>query len=460
MAEDKRDLKKQSSQSHKRSLTSIKRFFHIVRGYFPLTLRGLLLLGSSLLFLFVYGVKEDDWVLLFLGGAGLFLITLNLLLVIIPFFWIIWKIRLLNELKQIAPISGETQTPIISGFLLPSIKIPMLDFSSIWLEPSVDVEFHPYYPSVSELLIFHRRQSFSQVHRLLSLRDLFGLAEISWERWDPQEGEIWPYSQPHPPISANALIEGEGHFVPNRPRVGDRIDTRPYLPGDPYRYIHWKLFARKGEPIVRVPEPSASTEKKIMAYLVCDELDEFAAEITRWSLENGDLGTDWHFATDGSPDPVSNVSSALSYLAHSAQFSHRAGKDLPTFLSAISFEPSEQHLLIFTSGYIERWLPNIKALLQKHTSSITLIIASEYDDIQEKQKTAKSTSLWKRLFFIPQYEPPKAPPNQWQILRDLSRDGLHLQLFHRSDFAYSWKKTKNTIRFQSPTKISNTDPFF
>ena len=83
---------------------------------------------------------------------------------------------------------------------------------------------------------------------------------------------------------------------------GDRMEIRPYTPGDSVRDIMWKGFARNRQLNVRLPERSVAFDDKACAYLVSGVGDEAASALARLTLECGLLGDDWRFGAD-SPSP-------------------------------------------------------------------------------------------------------------------------------------------------------------
>lgn len=402
----------------------------------PITWQGGLAGFLGGLLFYVLGVKESDWILLALGAIVVTIVVLDVFFVGLVALVAAFSIRRKNRDLRL-DLRTDTRTPIQSGFLLPRIFVPFVDFSVTWNDPQASVEITTDTEGKTELVRFSRRDAGSTIHRLFEVRDFFGLASVRWERLDPQPFRVLPQIFASSPALARSFVDGDDRFVPSRPRLGDLVDTRAYMPGDPIRHIHWKNFARTQQVIVRIPEPAASLERQIMAYLICDGGDEFAAELARWSIEIGSLGDGWRFGADGSPGYASDIASAREILAGSGRAFRRCGRDLETWLQTIAFRADQHHLLLFASARLRLWLPAIQGILERHTSSCSLILGSNLpnpadpDSTDLPQTPSPARLRLQRLFFLPEPLPPPALADDWKRLQQFARDGLDLRILHR-----------------------------
>ena len=80
-------------------------------------------------------------------------------------------------------------------------------------------------------------------------------------------------------------------YHPSGQPEGDRMEIRPYAPGDSVKNIIWKVYARSRQLNVRLPEHSVFQSKKTLAFLLTSENDEAAAAVARVALQSGALKT-------------------------------------------------------------------------------------------------------------------------------------------------------------------------
>src|SRR5205814_5321723 len=100
--------------------------------------------------------------------------------------------------------------------------------------------------------------------------------------------------------SLPGLAAGDDEAHPLGQPVGDRIEMRPYVPGDSPRTIAWKIYGRTGKLVVRAPERARIVSPRGCAYQVAGPHDESTAAVARAVLERGFLGQEWRFGADGS----------------------------------------------------------------------------------------------------------------------------------------------------------------
>ncbi len=136
----------------------------------------------------------------------------------------------------------------------------------------------------------------------ISSGDIFGFA-VQREKWpDRQFVLVYPKLVPLTALGLPAR-HPFGDFKTPRREVEDPIrlmGAREYVPGDNFRYIHWKATARRQALQTKVFEPSANRPLAIFLNIntfdriyegIDPELQEFAittaASIARWAWEEG-----------------------------------------------------------------------------------------------------------------------------------------------------------------------------
>lgn len=405
-------------------------FLRRLLGWLPISARGLFLILASVTLFRFYGRLSADWILLVVGVFGIVLAGLSSLSVGMTFLLFDWRIRRKNVLQHTDPLKGETAKPLLSDFYIPRLWLPFLDFMIDWEDKAATIDIVDTPVGRTESVRFSRRRYTQEIVRVFVVRDLFGLAECRWKYHQKRECKILPGIHEHPPSLIRALIDGDGKFVPSRPRVGDRVDTRKYIPGDPVRYIHWKLFAKTSEPVIRIPEPAAVYDKQVIAYLLCDEEDEFAAEVARWALARGGLGSKWFFSADHCEGYADELATAHRFLCLSGRDTEPEDGGLASFLENVRFRPQQHRLVLFASGNLEAWLSRAMPTLQRYAAVTSLVLASEKEH-KASEGSVASEPLWVRLFLRKVPEEKVSGPALWRSLQQLMRDGLQLQNLHR-----------------------------
>jgi hypothetical protein len=166
---------------------------------------------------------------------------------------------------------------------------------------------------------------------------------------------------------------------------GDRLELRRYAPGDPARFIHWKVYARTQKLVVRMPERALARAQRVAAYLVAGPADAASAAAARVALEEGVLGADFRFGADGSPEPTRELASALVALRRSnprvreedprttTAASGQGGEQLVSFLQQLDREgPSS--LVLFVPAADGPWVGRVTTLLHKQARSARVVI--------------------------------------------------------------------------------------
>jgi hypothetical protein len=201
--------------------------------------------------------------------------------------------------------------------------------SSLWWVPFVTVRWKWLSPlatvrAVSERRRLHeestpaRRGLYEQVVRRVEIGDPFGLARCAFRVTDPRAVRALPSVGALKRVEVvRTLAPGEEISNPKGGPDGERADMRAYAPGDPIKFILWKVFARTGDLVLRSPERAFSPAKQTTAYLVTGVGDEAAAGVARLLVETNSLGSKWVLGADGSDEEARGPQQAMELIARS-----------------------------------------------------------------------------------------------------------------------------------------------
>jgi len=294
-----------------------------ITGIFPFTATGAAFLTIFATAMWVYGVLVRDLVLLVAGlGGGLVLAVLLLSTLLSA------AISYSRSRRAATPgeLDLDTGIPQPTGFRLRRPRfIPFAVLDWQWVddgtgETAARVELETDGGDLVEMASPARRCIVKRIVRRFSVRDLFGLTEISWRRREDVLLRVLPYrgmlSQMPPPAG---MAEGDDLSDPYAEPKGDRVEMRQYAPGDPLRMVLWKVYARSGKMMVRTPERSVAERKRGCAYLVTSPKDDATAAAARVAIERGLLGDDWSFAADGVDREADNRDEAFEIIARSGE---------------------------------------------------------------------------------------------------------------------------------------------
>jgi hypothetical protein len=312
-----------------RSASNVVRW---VRGFFPLTLAGFLLLGLAAAAFWFEGIRRQDFVLLAVGFIGTLAALLACLLVVAaaPFVNKRWKLG-----STRLGLAVECRAIQETGFfpLLPR-WLPLLEYSWSWEQPEgVEVREGAHPDRRREFIVAQRRGVHSEIRRRILLRDVLGLAALEWVTREARDVRFLPAKGSLDRMTLlDGLTGGDDLCDPRGVPEGDRVDMRQYTPGDSPRMILWKVYSHTRKLLVRIPERALAAQPRFCAYFVAGPQDEPGAGFMRVVLERGFLGENWRFGADGSPTAAGRLDEALDILVRSACFSPEAATQLPAFL--------------------------------------------------------------------------------------------------------------------------------
>jgi hypothetical protein len=360
------------------------------RELFPLTTSGVLVaLGSAWAFQY-FGMGRIDLILLVIGAIGLALVGLSVIavgvgaLAIRP--WI-------AQIQEAGVRTLECGVWSQSGVRLPALRwLPFVHIAWRWVSPDARVTIDREGKWLLERVLPRRRTIADNVERHIDITDVFGLAGITLRHRAAGRVTVIPGAGALNRIRVVKGLAG-GHDLshPDGPPTGDRIDLRPYAPGDPVRLVLWKVFARSRRLVVRTPERAISPVQKTIAYMVAGASDEASAGAARSALEDGSLGEDWVLGADGTDTTTSDVAEALTVLARSGAAAEAVqGIGLQAFLSGDATSVGSR-AIVFVPATPGVWLPRAAAAAQAAQTSIEFVVA--FDGINRAAVQAR----WKRL---------------------------------------------------------------
>jgi hypothetical protein len=352
----------------KKLLERVLRWVRTTVDLFPFTLLGLFCAGGATLALLVYGLGRIDLVLLVIGAVGVILAALALLTTV-PAAIVTW--RRLRALPEDEPLRLECGFHARTGLRVRRLWwMPFAKVSWTWKAPTANVRLVRERWDVVEEIIPERRSLSEHIVRRIEVGDAFGLTRISFVvrqkrtvRFAPSVGKLRTMHV------VRSIAGGEDLSHPEGPTSGERMDMRHYTPGDPIRYILWKVFARSRQLIIRTPERAISPVRQTVAYLVAGTGDEPAAGAARMAVDSGALGSEWVFGADGNDTVAKSGSQALELLARSAHTDARAcGAGLKDFLTR-STPASVGRAVVFVPAQPGPWLDHVLAAVRARSGT-------------------------------------------------------------------------------------------
>ncbi len=348
-------------------LRRVRAVLTTLKGFVPLTPLGALWLALALTALVPYGLHRVDLVLLVIGSVGVALTGVSALLVTGTAIGVYVHLR---GRSGALPFHAECGHPGRTGFSLPSLwYIPLVNLTWTWESPEATVRTIALRRHLHEEITPTRRGVYEEIHRRVVVSDAFGLTRVSYSvretrslRFAPSVGALR-----HMHV-VRSIAGGDALPHPAGPPEGERADMRPYAPGDPIRYVLWKVFARSRQLMVRTPERAIAPVRQTVAYLVAGDGDEAAAGAARVAVDSGALGSEWVLGADGVDEIARTSLHALDVLARSAlTLPDGYGAGLSSFLTR-STPGSVGRAVVFVPGRPGPWLDRVIAAARARTA--------------------------------------------------------------------------------------------
>lgn len=376
-----------------RKTSRFRRVFRAAKDLFPLRILALLILALSALSLFQLAYAEQDLAFFVVGYGGLALVALCVLAVLIGAIVLRAKTRP-DGAEHAATHSQhmlETGAFYTSGVTIPSLRFfPLVQVAFEIEDPAaLEAEHTRDGGKLVERIKAQKRGRFTDVIRRLVVQDPFGLSRIAFRRSDNTTIDVLPHvGKLSQTPTLFSLIGGEDLPHPSGSLDGDRVELRRYAPGDPARFIHWKIFSRTRRLMVRMPERALMQTVRTVAYLVAGDGDEASAACARLTVARG-MGEDWAFSASGA-EVCSTVEQSEDAILLSAN-AHDRGAGLQMFLRAMD-QSGPATLLLFVPATPGEWLKTVVSILGQRQGRVLVVIG--VDGVALEQ----SSSLLRRAF--------------------------------------------------------------
>ena len=380
----------------------LQRFARLLRrawGFIPLSAPGVFLLLTVLAGTYYFGKLQNDYVLLITGGALLGAAALDTLVVLLTALYLGYCFRRQGEdhFQSGHRLKMMTGVQTLSGRRLSPILPPLIEAStSILNPPYLECEWkrNPL-KQREEWLTSSKRCLLEENFRLrrrIIVKDVLGFSALDWEQEEPVSLAVMPKPlrlQAHSVLRARFV--GDDLPDPRGEPRGDRVDMRQYTPGDPPRMLLWKIYARTGRLMVRVPEQAITSAPRTCAYLVSGPDDEVLASVARTVVEANLLGQGWWFGADGSERSVQEQDQALQLIARSGNPDIQSGQGLSAFLAKAAAEGFGSCLVLVppTDG---EWVERVSSALSRSPIAVTLLTVGSAAPQEQEPK-------WKQWVF-------------------------------------------------------------
>ena len=394
------------SSNGSRKARPIRRVLHqsiaLIQERFPLTSQGLAVLLIAILALQRFAYGRMDLVVFALAICALAIVCFSTIIVLLGGLILRHQIRHQLEMEALLRrhtprIKVEAGYPNETGFRLSTMP---------WL-PLIGVSWELVYPDAirtrnrlsedethwEEEILPTKRCHAHQITRRYTVRDVLGFSRFSWRF--TQEGELLALPQAGNIKSLpllRSLTAEDGIPDPGGNPEGDRMEIRPYVPGDSVRNIMWKVYARNRLLNVRLAERSVFHSSRTLAYMLSSEHDEAAAAVARVAVESGALGEDWLLGADGSDKSTQQIDEALELIAGSRALEGELPYGLDHFLAAHAGQ-SSVHCIVFVGAHMSTNLERLQASISRFRVRFSIVMATD------GLASQVPISPWQRLLF-------------------------------------------------------------
>ncbi|MBP6833762.1 MAG: DUF58 domain-containing protein, partial [Deltaproteobacteria bacterium] len=234
---------------------------------FPFTGLGLLVVVGCAWALVRYGIRHIDLLLLVVGTVGLALGLAALLSTTLTAL-VLWRRG--RKMRDEEPLRLECGYAARTGFSLSNLWfVPFVRIRWNWEVPEASVRLVPLKRRLHEEVTPLRRGLHDTITRRVEVSDAFGLTRLTFTlrqervvRFVPSMGALRQIRV------VRSIAGGDEISNPAGPPEGERVDLRHYAPGDPIKFVLWKVFARSRQLVVRTPERAIAPTRQTVAYLV------------------------------------------------------------------------------------------------------------------------------------------------------------------------------------------------
>ena len=351
----------------RRALQRVRAVVRRVLDLFPFTALGLLVLGASAYSLFEVGLKRADLILLIIGAMGLGMGAIALLATSFTALGLWLQLRKVGGGDKLGMECGFSTR---SGFSVSTLWfIPFVKLGWSWLNPVAVVELKKHNRRFHEVVTPTRRGLCDEVVRKVDIGDAFGLTKISFRMREERDVRFYPsVGNLRKMDVVRSIASGEDMPHPGGQPEGERADLRRYNPGDPVRFILWKVFPNPREIATPTPARATAPARQRGAGGGAGAGDEAAAGAARVAIEAGSLGTQWVLGADGADEPAKHKIQALEVLARSGNCDdEQAGAGLSRFLQKHAATGGAR-VVVFVPPKPGPWLEKVMAAAKARSS--------------------------------------------------------------------------------------------
>lgn len=374
---------------------SLKRAWNIAHGLFPLTWLSLILI-AVIYYVWFWEVSAHANQILFTAVIiwGLAFATL-LIFTILSTLIVFLATRHKNKPSEIE-IKNETGSRIQTDYrVFVPFFMPFVTIDIKLLETSFERHEIKHLPWSEEYLTPLERGRHIKLHRRITVKDIFGLTEISFVLTQKVSITIEPAKSRYEMLAFQTKTSGDGYSHPEGEPKGELVEMRRYQAGDPLRLVLWKVFARSRKLVVRAPEPAIVEEKDMFVYFVSGKDDESSASMARSFLSGIglDMSRELSFSTDGAKRLVANEQEGISDIIDSVSHRARGAEDLLTVAPLVA-QGAMNHCFLLVPPKPGTWMEHVKKFIAQYSISPTFVLSVDANKSTEKKK---KNSAIKRL---------------------------------------------------------------
>lgn len=357
----------------------------------PPTFLGLTLTAVALWAFFTIGQDDADHVVYALSAVALALVALSNLVVGAASF-VLW--RVVRRRPSGVPETLMAATEAKTHFACPSLRFwPLVQVDVSWGDPDTAVvTLEPAGASLIERVVPAERGRYDHVTRRFTVRDIFGFASLTfWKTWD-QPLRVVPAVGRADAGLAVRRATSDGYSHPSGQPIGEMVEMRRYVYGDPMRHVIWKTFARDRQLMVREPERAIAPRPAMVAFFVAGEHDEPSASTARVFLEQGMLGTDFVFAAEGAVKPTHHPAEALEQVIRSRAHRDTQCDGLGALFRAVD-RARLDNLVIFAPASDGPWIDKVLTASRRLPLPPMLVLTVD-GELESLTRTRRQRFFW------------------------------------------------------------------
>ena len=368
------------------------------REWLPITNLGLVVLSCASLGYWGLGVPRVDYVVQFVSSLAFALLALAFLSAMVGVYLLRKK---LGQLPAAKPILFEAKRGYATILELPKFRwLPTMELSWDWVKPlGFDVSVQAQASGLIEVVEAWERGAFESIRRRFVVEDAFGLVRFVHYHDEARIMKVLPWKgHVENSVMLRAHAGGDELSHPAGEKIGDRIDLRRYQPGDPLKWVLWKVFARTGQMMVRTPERAISPSVRILAFLPSAEKDEPAAAAARVAVSTQILSSDWRFRADGASVTATDTETAVEQIIRSRDARRNDSGDglgLRPFLDSEA-DSVGSRVVLFVPAQPGPWLDNCLDVVTELQLPLTAIVCMDGVTEKESSESSARISSWLR----------------------------------------------------------------